>query len=410
MIFSSGCGWLFILALLPSGMDFLDALEQAFRTDPYGGAERQFLLHGWSFGVWAGPESSEASVMWHGLAGIDLMHRAVAGRTSCRRHCVGVMQNVAGIAKYAFRSQAIIVLPVLAQILMRRMAEQSNFGSRKTSRGIEDPRLRSNHQIRPFGHRERRAQFPYARPREIARRRHALHELAFGIAYADHQNIGIPGSKFRQHQMEVGIHLVVARASERPEHDEFIRIFGSEPRSADFLLLAEKQFSPWLFLLVASEFQMLVVVVGILGLAARHVQGVVQDAGLIEFGMVFSDFRGPFVDVFVGDQQSIFSGSGKVHKLIVGLGDFQPVVFQVVALVLDVILDLHDAFIHVGTMLQDFRSRWRAVERDVIAFFLELPEDGRGLNDIANGAVPDDEGTFSTGPQAATKFLISSGE
>src|SRR6267142_976764 len=93
-------GWPFILALLPSGMDFHDALQQPFRADAYGGAERQFLLHRWSFGIWAGPESSEPSVMRHGLAGIDFMHRAVAGRASRRRYRVGVVQHVAGIAKH----------------------------------------------------------------------------------------------------------------------------------------------------------------------------------------------------------------------------------------------------------------------------------------------------------------------
>src|SRR5205823_1609571 len=134
MSFMSGdTGWPFILALLPLPVNFVDALQEPFRADAHGGAERQFLLHRGSLGVRAGPEPSEPSVMRHGLAGIDFMHRAVAGRASRRGNRVGVVQHVAGIAKDAFGSQAIIVLPVLAEILMRRVAQKRYLRRGKTS-------------------------------------------------------------------------------------------------------------------------------------------------------------------------------------------------------------------------------------------------------------------------------------
>src|SRR6266576_2493127 len=138
MSFMSGdTGWPFIFALLPLPINLVYPFQEALRADAYRRAERQFLLHRRSLGVRAGPESSEASIMRHGLAGIDFMRRAVAGRASRRWHRVGIVQHVAGIAKHAFGSQAIIVFPVLAEILMRRMAEQSYFGRGETARSIE---------------------------------------------------------------------------------------------------------------------------------------------------------------------------------------------------------------------------------------------------------------------------------
>lgn len=73
------------------------------------------------------------------------MYNVVTGRAFSGRDGVRVVQNMTGMTEYAFRSQAIIVLPILAQVLMPRMTQQSYLWSRKASRRIQNPRLWTYH-------------------------------------------------------------------------------------------------------------------------------------------------------------------------------------------------------------------------------------------------------------------------
>src|SRR6266852_6243959 len=153
--------------LLPLAVHFKDSLEQPFRAYPDGRAKRIFFpVH---FHVGTAPETSETPFVWKIWLWLRIVNRSVTGVAAIRSRGMCVVQCVARMAEHSFWGEAVIILPMLTEIGVLGMAQERNLGSWKAAGSVQDSRFRPDHQVYPFRHYQRRANFPNSRPRQIAR-------------------------------------------------------------------------------------------------------------------------------------------------------------------------------------------------------------------------------------------------